>query len=225
MKNKIYEKYNKFILKKRSIWFHLIIGYLTIGIWAVIYFLFKKEYKNREIEKDNLEKLKAIEKKRLQEIEDKQFEENMYWKKIFDTKINPKVKKWDIINTCNMYYGIEKWDGYTKGEIRAYAEDNMFYDGQIIHEFTSNLDGKLEKLEDNIFNVFLYDYKSEDYQLIATTLNGDFEDIQERIDKSSSLDIKIKVYGGQIYEINQTSSGKSIVTEYEIPFEFGISFK
>lgn len=34
----------EFVLKKRSVWFHIIVTYFTCGIWAIIYLYFK--YKN-----------------------------------------------------------------------------------------------------------------------------------------------------------------------------------
>ena len=38
----------EWVLKKRSIWFHIIITYFTCGIWAIIYFYFKQKQKNKE---------------------------------------------------------------------------------------------------------------------------------------------------------------------------------
>lgn len=38
----------EWVLKKRSIWFHIIITYFTCGIWAIIYFCFKQKQKNKE---------------------------------------------------------------------------------------------------------------------------------------------------------------------------------
>lgn len=40
----------EFVLKKRSVWFHIIVTYFTCGIWAIIYFYFK--YKNSSKETD-----------------------------------------------------------------------------------------------------------------------------------------------------------------------------
>ena len=37
--------FDKFVLKKRSVWFHIIVGYLTLGIWVIIYFSTKNKYK------------------------------------------------------------------------------------------------------------------------------------------------------------------------------------
>lgn len=41
----------EFVLKKRSIWFHIIVTYFTCGIWAIIYLYFK--YKNSNNEANN----------------------------------------------------------------------------------------------------------------------------------------------------------------------------
>lgn len=38
----------KWILKKRSIWFHIILTYFTCGIWAIVYFYCKLKHKNKE---------------------------------------------------------------------------------------------------------------------------------------------------------------------------------
>ncbi len=39
----------EFILKKRSIWFHIIVTYFTCGIWAIIYLYFKYNNSNKPI--------------------------------------------------------------------------------------------------------------------------------------------------------------------------------
>lgn len=44
----------EFILKKRSIWFHILVTYFTIGIWAIVYFYFKYSTKSRAIESTKL---------------------------------------------------------------------------------------------------------------------------------------------------------------------------
>lgn len=44
------------VLKKRSIWFHIIVGYLTCFVWVVIYFYCK--IKSDRINKIKIEKLK-----------------------------------------------------------------------------------------------------------------------------------------------------------------------
>lgn len=36
-----------FVLKKRSIWFHILVTYFTCGIWAIIYFYFKNSTKQQ----------------------------------------------------------------------------------------------------------------------------------------------------------------------------------
>ena len=43
----------EFILKKRSIWFHIIVTYFTCGIWAIVYFYNKNKYKNEQIHFNN----------------------------------------------------------------------------------------------------------------------------------------------------------------------------
>lgn len=42
----------KFILKKRSIWFHIIVTYFTCGIWAIIYLYFKFKNSSKETNKN-----------------------------------------------------------------------------------------------------------------------------------------------------------------------------
>lgn len=42
----------KFILKKRSIWFHIIVTYFTCGIWAIIYLYFKYKNSNKKTNKN-----------------------------------------------------------------------------------------------------------------------------------------------------------------------------
>ena len=47
-----------FILKKRSIWFHIIVTYFTCGIWAIIYFSFKFKNSKEPINANNSNKKK-----------------------------------------------------------------------------------------------------------------------------------------------------------------------
>lgn len=46
-----------FILKKRSIWFHIIVGYLTAGLWVIVYFVTNYNY-NKKLKKEAIAKLK-----------------------------------------------------------------------------------------------------------------------------------------------------------------------
>jgi len=43
----------KFILKKRSIWFHIIVTYFTVGIWAILYFYFKNKNSKQTVNTSN----------------------------------------------------------------------------------------------------------------------------------------------------------------------------
>lgn len=42
----------EFVLKKRSIWFHIIVTYFTCGIWAIIYLYFKYKNSGKETKKN-----------------------------------------------------------------------------------------------------------------------------------------------------------------------------
>lgn len=42
----------EFVLKKRSVWFHIIVTYFTCGIWAIIYLYFKYKNSNKETNKN-----------------------------------------------------------------------------------------------------------------------------------------------------------------------------
>lgn len=42
-----------FILKKRSIWFHIIVTYFTLGIWAILYFYFKNKNTKQTVNTSN----------------------------------------------------------------------------------------------------------------------------------------------------------------------------
>lgn len=41
-----------FVLKKRSVWFHIIVTYFTCGIWAIIYLYFKYKNSSKETNKN-----------------------------------------------------------------------------------------------------------------------------------------------------------------------------
>lgn len=56
MNNNELNNFEKWVIKKRSIWFHIIIGYLSCFIWLIIYFYCK--YKSDKINKEKEEKLK-----------------------------------------------------------------------------------------------------------------------------------------------------------------------
>lgn len=42
----------EFVLKKRSVWFHIIVTYFTCGIWAIIYLYFKYKNSSKETNKN-----------------------------------------------------------------------------------------------------------------------------------------------------------------------------
>jgi|GEM_PF-1059646 len=100
MKNKI--------LKKRNIWFHIIVGYLSCGIWAIVYFYYKN--------KDNKDKQTELKKKQM-EIE------NMKKDILKNTKISISFG-----SDRGTYNECKRKSLYSKSNTVNYVDDYIIFD-------------------------------------------------------------------------------------------------
>lgn len=89
------QEFEKIILKKRSVWCHIILTYFTLGIWLIIYFRCKKkkihseEIKSNQLKIEEEEKLKERQKQIILKEEENKIKEQKFLDehKIIETKI------------------------------------------------------------------------------------------------------------------------------------------
>lgn len=125
------DKVESFVLKKRSIWFHIIVGLLTYFIWNIVYFVFYF------IHKDKVKKEEAL-KMELKEKNKPLYKE--YLRVAGITNYNDNLDK--IIKEKTEEGLLEKYGGLTKKELVEWLEDNEYlsiYQLSTLHGVKLNL--------------------------------------------------------------------------------------